>query len=116
VEAAWDRYIRRPRAKYPHPREVEAVDQGPGASARGAPLLPLRHRRRAAALRPVVRKDGAARQARPRGSARRNDSDFAGALGSGLHQLAGEYSRLEHLTSAMVGSSRPGMVLRQMRL
>ena len=61
-----DRYEARTRVV----AEFEAaglLEQGRAAPARGGPLLPLRHRGRAAALRPVVRADGAARPARARG-------------------------------------------------
>jgi valyl-tRNA synthetase len=96
-------------------REVSSVEESRVAPARCASLLSVRHRGRAEAVRSVVRQDGAARQACAQRRARRHNSDFARAVGSGLHQLAREHPRLEHLAPAVVGTPHSCLVLRQVQ-
>src|SRR2546427_1206159 len=103
------------------PRENRAAAEGRGATredgaapARGAPLLPLRHRGGAAAQRPVVREDAAARRARARRLPQRRDPARPGALGRDLRALDGEHPGLEHLAPALVGAPHSGVQLHDM--
>ena len=63
-------------------RGSRAAGEGRAPPPRGGALLPLRHRGRAAALRPVVRADGAARPARARGVPRRDASGSSPSAGA----------------------------------
>src|SRR5690606_35315502 len=77
----------------------------------GAALLPVRHRRGAAAVVAVVRADAAARGAGARRIPRGQGALHARALDEGLRGLAREHPGLVHLAPALVGSPHPGVVL-----
>ena len=85
------------------------------APARRAALLSVRHGGRAATVGSMVREDGAARRAGARRVPRGSDPHSAGALGSGVRELAYGHPRLEHLAPALVGTPHSGVVLRRMR-
>src|SRR5687767_11717939 len=63
----------------------------------------------------MVREDGAPGEAGTRRTARRRDPHSPGALGRRLRPLAREYSGLEHLAAALVGTSHTGLVLQGLR-
>ena len=63
-------------------RRLGLLEKVETAPPRRGPLLPLRHGGRAAALRPVVRPDGAARRARARGLPRRHAAASSPSAGA----------------------------------
>ena len=85
-----------------------AVRSAPRDGHRALPAQ--RRRRRAAAQDAMVRADGAARRARPRGDADRTDADPARAVREDLGALAHEHPRLERRRASCGGAtgSRPG--------
>ena len=76
------------------------------------PLLSLRHGGGAAALRTMVRPDGAPGRARARGVSQRCGAVHPRAPRRGLCAVDGEHPRLVHLPAALVGPPDPGVVLR----
>ena len=90
---------------------ARAAGKGGGAHARGAALLPLRHRGGAAAERPVVRQHEAAGRAGAAGVARRRAALSPRALRQGLRALDGEHPGLVHQPPALVGAPHPRLVL-----
>ena len=95
-------------------RGAGPAGEGRGPPARGGPLLSLRHRRRAAAVRPVVREDGAARRSpRSRRTATGTLRFIPERRGDGVRPLDGEHPRLVHLAAALVGPPHSGLVLRR---
>ena len=89
--------------------------EGRAAPPRRGPLLPLRHRGRAAALRSVVRAHGAAGPPGARAVSRRDPPLRPRASGRRLRPVDGEHPRLVHLAAALVGPPHPGLVLRSER-
>ena len=113
--ASRPRSVRGPQAHRGDARGGRPAREGRAAPARRAALLSLRHGGGAAAVRPVVREDEAARRAGARGGARWAHPDRARALGRRLHPLARDDPRLEHLAPTLVGTPHPGLVLRRVR-
>ena len=78
-------------------------------------LLPLRNHCRAEGFASVVRQNGAACASRDRRSARRQDKVRPREIREKLFPLDGEYPRLVHLASALVGTPHPRVLLRGLR-
>ena len=85
------------------------------ARARGRPLPALRDGRRADAVDPVVREDGAAGQAGHRGGGAGQDQVRPRELVEDLLPLDAQHPRLVHLAAAVVGPPHPGLVLRHVQ-
>ena len=122
--AGMDRFEARKRDRR-RPRSARACSRRRAVHARRRPLRPLRHRRRAADERAVVRRmtatragsrsiaGDALRRCATAGSTFVPQTRFDGRTVP--YELDGEHPRLVHLAPALVGPPHPGLVLRQLR-